>query len=86
MESEEEKLRVLSEQKRISQETRNNRREASEAALEGVGDKISSAIEKPVQKVQNKLGNIFDRIKNFFLLLGVGWLTNQGLKTLEAAS
>jgi len=85
LESEEEKLRVLSEQKRIGQETRNNRREASEAALEGVGDKISSAIEKPVQKVQNKLGNIFDRIKNFFLLLGVGWLTNQGLKALEAA-
>jgi len=81
----EDKLRDVKERERTRRLTSNFRREESENQLESVERKISLGIERPIKTTQNKLGNLFDRIKNFFLTLGVGWLTNQGLEALEAA-
>ena len=47
---------------------------------------ITNALAKPVQALQQKVGNIFGRIGEALTALFAGWLTNQGIEALKAAS
>jgi hypothetical protein len=40
----------------------------------------------PVQALQPKISNIFDRIKSALFTLFAGWLTNQGIEALKASA
>jgi len=60
-----------------------NIRLGKESQLE---QKITNALAKPVQAVQQKVGNIFGRIGEALTALFAGWLTNQGIEALKAAS
>jgi len=48
--------------------------------------KITNALVAPVQALQQKVGNIFGRIGEALTTLFAGWLTNQGIEALKAAS
>jgi hypothetical protein len=48
--------------------------------------KITNALAKPVQALQQKVTNIFGRIGEALTALFAGWLTNQGIEALKAAS
>jgi hypothetical protein len=48
--------------------------------------KITNALVKPVQALQQKVTNIFGRIGEALTALFAGWLTNQGIEALKAAS
>jgi hypothetical protein len=48
--------------------------------------KITNALAKPVQALQKKVTNIFGRIGEALTALFAGWLTNQGIEALKAAS
>ena len=60
-----------------------NIRLGKESQLE---QKITNALAKPVQALQQKVGNIFGRIGEALTALFAGWLTNQGIEALKAAS
>jgi hypothetical protein len=45
---------------------------------------ITNALAKPVQALQQKVGNIFGRIGEALVTLFTGWLTNQGIEALKA--
>jgi len=45
---------------------------------------ITNALAKPVQALQQKVGNIFGRIGEALTTLFAGWLTNQGIEALKA--
>ena len=60
-----------------------NIRLGKESQLE---QKITNALAKPVQALQQKVGNIFGRIGEALTALFAGWLTNQGIESLKAAS
>jgi hypothetical protein len=47
---------------------------------------ITNALAKPVQALQQKVGNIFGRIGEALTALFAGWLTNQGIEALKAES
>jgi hypothetical protein len=47
---------------------------------------ITNALVAPVQALQPKISNIFDRIKSALFTLFTGWLTNQGIKALKASA
>ena len=47
---------------------------------------ITNALAKPVQALQQKVGNIFGRIGEALTVLFAGWLTNQGIEALKAES
>ena len=47
---------------------------------------ITNALAKPVQALQQKVGNIFGRIGEALTTLFAGWLTNQGIEALKAES
>ena len=47
---------------------------------------ITNALVTPVQALQQKVGNIFARIGEALTTLFFGWLTNQGIEALKAAS
>ena len=48
--------------------------------------KITNSIARPVQALQQKVTNIFERIGGALTTLFFGWLTNQGIEALKAAS
>ena len=48
--------------------------------------KITNSLARPVQALQRKVGNIFERIGGALTTLFFGWLTNQGIEALKAAS
>lgn len=48
--------------------------------------KITNSLARPVQSLQSKVTNIFDGIGKALLALFTGWLTNQLIETLKAAS
>ena len=48
--------------------------------------KITNALAKPVQALQQKVTNIFGRIGEALTALFAGWLTNQGIEALKANS
>ena len=48
--------------------------------------KITNALAKPVQALQQKVTNIFGRIGEALTALFAGWLTNQGIEALKASS
>ena len=48
--------------------------------------KITNALVKPVQALQQKVTNIFGRIGEALTALFAGWLTNQGIEALKASS
>lgn len=48
--------------------------------------KITNSLARPVQSLQSKVTNIFDGIGKALLALFAGWLTNQLIETLKAAS
>ena len=60
-----------------------NIRLGKESQLE---QKITNALVVPVQALQQKVGNIFGRIGEALTILFAGWLTNQGIEALKAAS
>ena len=60
-----------------------NIRLGKESQLE---QKITNALVAPVQALQQKVGNIFGRIGEALTILFAGWLTNQGIEALKAAS
>jgi hypothetical protein len=60
-----------------------NVRLGKESQLE---QRITNALAKPVQALQQKVGNIFGRIGEALTTLFFGWLTNQGIEALKAAS
>ena len=47
---------------------------------------ITNSLVTPVQALQQKVGNIFGRIGEALTTLFFGWLTNQGIEALKAAS
>jgi hypothetical protein len=47
---------------------------------------ITNALVAPVQALQPKISNIFDRIKSALFTLFAGWLTNQGIEALKASA
>jgi hypothetical protein len=47
---------------------------------------ITNSLVTPVQALQQKVGNIFARIGEALTTLFAGWLTNQGIEALKAAS
>ena len=47
---------------------------------------ITNSLVTPVQALQQKVGNIFARIGEALTTLFFGWLTNQGIEALKAAS
>ena len=47
---------------------------------------ITNSLVTPVQALQQKVGNIFARIGEALTTLFSGWLTNQGIEALKAAS
>ena len=47
---------------------------------------ITNALVAPVQDLQPKISNIFDRIKSALFTLFAGWLTNQGIEALKASA
>lgn len=47
---------------------------------------ITNSLVKPVQALQQKVDNIFGRIGEALTTLFFGWLTNQGIEALKAAS
>ena len=47
---------------------------------------ITNSLVTPVQVLQQKVGNIFARIGEALTTLFFGWLTNQGIEALKAAS
>jgi len=47
---------------------------------------ITNALVAPVQALQPKISNIFDRIGNALFTLFAGWLTNQGIEALKASA
>ena len=48
--------------------------------------KITNSLARPVQALQQKVTNIFERIGGALTTLFFGWLTNQGIEALKAAS
>ena len=48
--------------------------------------KITNTLVNPVQTLQKKVTNIFGRIGEALTVLFAGWLTNQGIEALKAAS
>ena len=48
--------------------------------------KITNSLARPVQALQRKVTNIFERIGGALTTLFFGWLTNQGIEALKAAS
>jgi hypothetical protein len=47
---------------------------------------ITNALAAPVQALQPKISNIFDRIGSALFTLFAGWLTNQGIEALKASA
>jgi hypothetical protein len=47
---------------------------------------ITNALVAPVQALQPKISNIFDRIGSALFTLFAGWLTNQGIEALKASA
>jgi hypothetical protein len=60
-----------------------NVRLGKESQLE---QRITNSLVTPVQALQQKVGNIFARIGEALTTLFFGWLTNQGIEALKAAS
>jgi hypothetical protein len=60
-----------------------NVRLGKESQLE---QRITNSLVTPVQALQKKVGNIFARIGEALTTLFFGWLTNQGIEALKAAS
>jgi hypothetical protein len=60
-----------------------NIRLGKESQLE---QRITNSLVTPVQALQQKVGNIFGRIGEALTALFAGWLTNQGIEALKAAS
>ena len=60
-----------------------NVRLGKESQLE---QRITNSLATPVQALQQKVGNIFARIGEALTTLFAGWLTNQGIEALKAAS
>jgi hypothetical protein len=60
-----------------------NVRLGKESQLE---QRITNSLVTPVQALQQKVGNIFARIGEALTTLFAGWLTNQGIEALKAAS
>ena len=60
-----------------------NVRLGKESQLE---QRITNSLVTPVQALQQKVGNIFARMGEALTTLFFGWLTNQGIEALKAAS
>jgi hypothetical protein len=76
------------EQTQLRQEQENRRRllerkirEGKESQLE---QNITSALARPIVRLQKNITSLFDRIMGALTTLFFGWLTNEGIETLKA--
>jgi hypothetical protein len=81
LETTQERSQLLAQQTSSRRLSEGEFRQGQEDVLER---KIRSAIAKPIEKVQQKVGGLFSRIGQSLGMLLLGWLTNQGIETLKA--
>jgi len=81
LETTQERNQLLAQQTSSRRLSEGEFRQGQEDVLER---KIRSAIAKPIEKVQQKVGGLFSRIGESLGMLLLGWLTNQGIETLKA--
>jgi len=78
------------EQSRIRQEQEQERRLAEQQIREGkeslVERKIQGALLSPVRAIAQRTKGVLERLKDFFVTLLAGWLTNQLFETVKAYS
>tara|TARA_B100002019_G_C21248195_1_gene589538 strand:+ start:58 stop:1452 length:1395 start_codon:yes stop_codon:yes gene_type:complete len=81
LETTQERSQLLAQQTSSRRLSEGEFRQGQEDVLER---KIRSAIAKPIEKVQQKVGGLFSRIGESLGMLLLGWLTNQGIEALKA--
>lgn len=81
LESSQDKLQLLAEQERERKLLTREFRTGQETILER---KITSSLQKPLEKVERSVGGLFDRIGKALGFLFLGWLSKQGIAALIA--
>ena len=82
LESSQDKLQLLAEQERERKLLTRQFRTDQETILER---KITSSLQKPLEKIENSVGGLFNRIGQALGFLFLGWLSKQGIAALIAA-
>ncbi len=77
------KKELLEQQKAEAKAIEEGQRDAAEEGLEAP-NKMKKTLLQPVQMVGKKVGGILQKLKDAFLVLFAGWMTNRGFDAIKA--
>ena len=81
--SEQKRKELLQQQQAEAKAIEEGQRDAAEEGLEAP-NKMKKTLLQPVQMVGKKVGGILQKLKDAFLVLFAGWMTNRGFEALKA--
>jgi hypothetical protein len=81
--SEQKRKELLQQQQAEAKAIEEGQRDAAEEGLEAP-NKMKKTLLQPVQMVGKKVGGILQKLKDAFLVLFAGWMTNRGFEAIKA--